>query len=166
MSLHFRGSLHLVQFAVYQLSASPKRDLIKDSSHHLKHSHINKQHAGSEPEPEIVHRSSEPCLKHGTCKGHIDVAEKDIIYATIDGTLVSWINNWSSSGSAASPTLIVTATRTHALPLGTTAVTSASKGYTDPGNYIRTGYYDAKSQHLEGLTFLGNKGGAGSGAFD
>jgi hypothetical protein len=57
-------------------------------------------------------------------------------------------------------------TRTHALAQITAAVNGAFKGYNDPDNYARTGYYDAKSKHLEGLTFLGSKGGAGSGVFD
>ena len=32
--------------------------------------------------------------------------------------------------------------------------------------YTRSGYYDAESQTLDGLTFLGNYGGSGSGVFD
>ncbi len=34
------------------------------------------------------------------------------------------------------------------------------------GDWVRTAYYDAESQTAEGLVFLGNHGGQGSGVFD
>lgn len=45
-------------------------------------------------------------------------------------------------------------------------VHTAGKGAVSGGTYNRVGYYDASSGSADGITFLGNYGGSGSGTFD
>lgn len=111
----------------------------------------------------------------------------DVIVATIAGQVVSWKNNWyGPDGSNPTPTpaankpdtpvvpAVVFAKPTSApaakapnAPAKSTKAASSKPGAANGNSaYTRTGYYDAESQTLDGLVFLGNYGGAGSGVFD
>lgn len=78
-----------------------------------------------------------------------------MVVATINGKAVSWAK--PGSGAAA----------TGATPAQGTAAVPTSVGAVSGGDWTRTGYYDAKTQHLDGLTFLNHMGGtSGSGVWD
>jgi hypothetical protein len=125
------------------------------------------------------------------------------VTATIDGQVVSWINNWfgppteapaAAPTPAAVPPAVAPAVQTpepaaavpepvavqpaaspapassdgtddrlksHQAPQG--QASQSGSGATD---YGRVGYYNADAQVADGVTFLGNYGGQGSGRFD
>lgn len=96
---------------------------------------------------------------HMAFHNRLDMKKRTEVTATINGVPVSWAMN------AAAPT--------------TDAASSGSNGgavdlkapYKPPapaaaGNWVRAAFYDAQSQVSQGLTFLNNMGGQGSGNFN
>lgn len=109
------------------------------------------------------------------------------VTATINGDVVSWINDYnpgaaattaaaaagsdtgsgcgSSSGSG-SGNAATTPTTSDASTEETESSNSSSNGSTDTsGGYTRSAYYSAGEGTADGVTFLGNYGGTGSGVF-
>jgi hypothetical protein len=178
VSIHFRGPIHLKQFAAYTPSASSKAKREVSAAHARRHGHSHQQFHKRNAEP-----VAEPVAE-------VKEEKRTMVTATIDGQVVSWTNNWfgytTSTASASSATAAVATAiaAAEALVLGTTATSASSAKSTassasssasssstasasaGSGAYTRIGYYDSESQTLDGLVFLGNHGGAGSGVFD
>jgi Putative TOS1-like glycosyl hydrolase (DUF2401) len=88
-----------------------------------------------------------------------------MVTATIDGKVVSWTNQYDggpkpTSAAAAGPNSGVEAPQR--------AAPKAATPTMNPGNgqWGRQAYYNAEQQTADGLTFLNNMGGQGSGVFD
>lgn len=218
VSLHFRGPIHLKQFAVYTPSTSSqkKRDVSAARARRHAHGHEHKKfHDKRASKLEVADQ--------------VDKRGADEVYAVIDGAEVSWVNNYfgpstanaaagaiSSSASTGGADAFVTYTTyvcstppsavstaaasassaiaygaAASLTGGSTAASaisspdsyqssrasasktasasasaSSSASMLSSGSYERVGYYDATSQTLDGLVFLNNRGGQGSGVFD
>ncbi|KAM0335336.1 hypothetical protein ACHAQA_000381 [Verticillium albo-atrum] len=154
----FRGPMNLAQVAVYNVNEKKKRDAAAAQSqiharrHVHGHQHLHKKHAEE---------------KRG----------EDWVTATIDGQVVSWINTYHGPTDVPSPKeepaaeakaqvfkeeskATTTATATKASPTKSTSYEAAA------GDYTRVAYYSAAEGIADGLVFLGNYGGDGSGAFD
>ena len=180
MSLHFRGPVHLTQLAVYMPNTNKKREApspraaIEQNAHNVHHLHdIQRRHGHG----------------HGKKRRDAEKEERDThptiwVTATINGQVVSWINDyWGPSATPApapapAPTpqndihaaAVVTPPAAAAAPkpaptqaapvVGAAVVPGASAG---TGDFVRTGYYNAQQGKSQGLTFLGNYGGQGSG---
>ncbi|KAK0731131.1 putative TOS1-like glycosyl hydrolase-domain-containing protein [Lasiosphaeris hirsuta] len=186
MSLHFRGPLQLKQMAVYMPGGqkSGKRDGGTEETgrlegeHHIRarsHQHLHQRQNSHPHQHQQFHQK-----RHDAEKGDVEKRKcpEEWVTATIDGKTVSWLNDWcpgytstaapTAAPSTAAPPKPVAATTTapapsaaapSSSPLGKAGGTKGSGG----GAFVRTGYYDATSQKAEGLTFLGNLGGQGSG---
>jgi Putative TOS1-like glycosyl hydrolase (DUF2401) len=87
-----------------------------------------------------------------------------MVTATIDGKVVSWTNQYDGgakpTSAAAAPNPGVKASQR--------AAPKAATQTMNPGNgqWGRQAYYNAEQQTADGLTFLNNMGGQGSGVFD
>lgn len=160
LSLHFRGPMQLKKVAAYSKSGgSSKREV--PGPHSRRHGH------------EAFHKRQEK--------------RADMVTATIDGKVVSWENNYfgaaatgapdaGTTPAAGTPAAASTAPASTRAAVVDTPIADAVKGIVknvkaaasgdSTGAYSRTGYYDSESQTLDGLTFLGNYGGQGSGVFD
>jgi hypothetical protein len=153
LSVHIRGPTQLKQFAVYTpASSSSKRNQQKSHKRH-NHQQLHKK-AAQQKEKRAV---------------------GDVVYATIDGKLVSWINTYSGqtaaaaavSSSAAATTTSAISTKTTSKATSTeTSTASTATGTTVSGDYKRIAYYSAEDQTSDGVTFLNNMGGSGSGVWD
>ncbi|KAF2230772.1 hypothetical protein EV356DRAFT_435485, partial [Viridothelium virens] len=86
VSMHFQGPMYLRQFAVYTPSASTESGKSKRQLTHL-HGHGHRAFHDMKKERKIQER-----------------AVGDIVYATIDGQLVSWINSYSGPPAPATAT--------------------------------------------------------------
>lgn len=109
---------------------------------------------------------------------------QDMVYATIDGVLVSWTNNYFGPSATPAPTpaanaapenVVAAPTSLPEVPASPPAPSFATpnaqpdsgvSSYGAPLQYTRIGYYESTSQTLESLTFLGHYGGDQSGIFD
>ncbi|OBT69961.1 hypothetical protein VE03_00651 [Pseudogymnoascus sp. 23342-1-I1] len=151
VSLHFRGPITLKQVAAYtKTSGSTKRDTHSHSRHGHKAFHAR-------------------ALKE-------TVEKRDVVTATIDGVVQTWENNYFGPGGAVATSSVAAAVAdatatpaaSSAAKTAVAAAAAAKQKTTVDSNaaYTRSGYYDAESQTLDGLTFLGNYGGSGSGVFD
>ncbi|EEQ88880.2 uncharacterized protein BDCG_04000 [Blastomyces dermatitidis ER-3] len=147
VSWHFRGPVSLKQFAFYSPgSGAPpegryKREM-KPSIHerrHQGHQHLHK-------------RANEKR------------AVGDMVTATINGQVVSWVNQYAGGAAPAAPT------QAPASPPagGNKYPTKKPAPVVNPGagNWGRQGYYNAEAGVADGLTFLNHRGGDGSGVFD
>ncbi|KAI2604684.1 putative TOS1-like glycosyl hydrolase-domain-containing protein [Hypoxylon sp. NC1633] len=155
LTLHFRGPLELKSIAVYTPSKG-KRDVPKPHSKRHGHQHLHKKH-------------------------HEQKAEKreDIVTATIDGVVQTWVNNYLGPGAATADPAPA-ATTAAAVPANdavkasdseTSSATKSSKSSSSvsvpAGDFERIAYYSAKDQIADGLVFLGNLGDpAISGTWD
>ncbi|OAX79865.1 hypothetical protein ACJ72_05815, partial [Emergomyces africanus] len=147
VSWHFRGPLNLKQFAYYSpgsgsAPAGSRKREVKPSIHerrHHAHQHLHK-------------RANEKR------------AVGDMVTATINGKVVSWVNQY---GGGAAP-----AAATHAAgsaPAGGNTYPSKKPApIVNPGagNWGRQGYYNSEAGQADGLTFLNHRGGDKSGVFD
>jgi hypothetical protein len=148
------------QFAVYTPSGASKK--ARRSTHERRHAHA---HA------------------HG--HAHKARAVGDMVTATIDGQVVSWVNEWSGESATSAPAPAATssapavaqdyaapAVSSPASPTSSSSSPSASPSAasgsiaSSSGGWSRQGYYDASSGSSEGLVFLNHNGGQGSGTFD
>ncbi|WPH02498.1 Hypothetical protein R9X50_00536300 [Acrodontium crateriforme] len=143
LSMHFRGPIQLKSVAVYAPQSGSKA---RRSAHASKHAH---HHA------------------HG--HNHKERAVGDMVTATIDGQVVSWVNQYAGPATPAAAPVAAAA----APPAGSASSASSSASskavyvpsYTGPG-WARTAYYNSSSHTAQGLVFLNNMGGAGSGVWD
>ncbi|PGH10080.1 hypothetical protein GX51_00347 [Blastomyces parvus] len=149
VSWHFRGPLNLKQFAFYSHSPGSgtpadgryKRE-VKPSIHerrHQGHQHLHK-------------RDNEKR------------AVGDMVTATINGQVVSWVNQYAGGAAPSVPT------QAPASPAaaGNKYPTKQPAPIDNPGagNWGRQGYYNAEAGVADGLTFLNHRGGDQSGVFD
>lgn len=170
VSWHFRGPLQLKQFAFYTLGTSPSKRKIRPSSHARRHGHQH-FHARDNDIREIN-------------ENHL-VEEKravgDMVTATIDGQVVSWINQYAGTkpssavgeggdalaGSKPVFSVAVSSAIAVSSVISVTPQQSASPSVNaGSGNWGRQAYYDAGNQTADGLVFLNHNGGQGSGVFD
>jgi hypothetical protein len=96
------------------------------------------------------------------------------VTAVINGQTVSWINDyWGPSPTAdaapappaatPAPVAAQPTVQAAAVPPAMPPTTGNSDQSGVTGDFVRTGYYNAAQQHADGLTFLANYGGIGSG---
>ncbi|OAA46888.1 hypothetical protein NOR_02524 [Metarhizium rileyi] len=173
LSLHFRGPLHLKQFAVYNLASSRKRDQVApgpDSGNSDNETQIE------QGEPSNVSARQ----KHGHRFIHraLRAERADIVTATIYGKVVTWENNYFGGAATSTPASPPAATlQTGAAIVDTDATSekpSATKASDKPtetlapprSDWDRVAYYNAEKQESENVVFMGNHGGQGSGVFD
>lgn len=168
MSLHFRGPLTLKQFGYYTPASGNSRRSTNDRPHGHGHAHAHLHHA-REPAPVVEERQlGAP------------------VTATIDGVVVSWLNNWSgqstaapnAGAAAASPTGYAASAAAAASPAAAAAgansspasySSSSSSAASNPSilnGWTRQAYYNADNGTAEGVVFLNHYGGSGSGVFD
>ncbi|KAK2741035.1 target of Sbf [Myotisia sp. PD_48] len=152
LSLHFRGPVHLKKLAVYAKGSKPAKRDVKPSFQERRAGHA-----------------------HGHKRFHAKADAKravgDIVTATINGEVVTWINEYDGgAGSGSPPTPAPVAgnkpeiqNKNQATHTSSARSSSPSVG---PGEWSRTAYYDAASGSADGLTFLNHHGGDGSGIFD
>jgi Putative TOS1-like glycosyl hydrolase (DUF2401) len=90
----------------------------------------------------------------------------DIVIATMDGRVVSWTNQYGGSAqpNTPSPAAPASSARQSPDPGAPKAVTPTTNA--GNGQWGRQAYYNAEQQIADGLTFLNNMGGQGSGVFD
>ncbi|KAK4897797.1 target of Sbf [Elasticomyces elasticus] len=163
LSFHFRGPIQLKQFAVYTPSGSSSKARRSDT-HERRHAH-----------------------GHGHAHLHHarDAAVGEMVTATIDGVVQSWINEYSgvaTSAPAAAPaepssdaaTTTVAAAANYVAPSSSSSESSASASpssasgsiSSSSGGWGRQAYYDSSAGKSDGLVFLNHEGGSGSGVFD
>ena len=164
MSLHFRGPLQLKQLAIYAPGSSTSKKQRRAGNNHRRHGHQH-LHQHDHRDRAVIERS---------------VGQK--VTATIDGQVASWLNTYSGQPSSAavnadyaqaSPTTTGSST-TAALPNSSSSPSSSSKPHSasssalsdSTASWTRQGFYSSQSQQSEGLVFLNNHGGTGSGVFE
>jgi len=133
--------MHLKQFAFYTPGSSSVKRWVKPSTSERRHGHSHQERALGDP-----------------------------VTATINGQVVTWLNDYAASAAATSAPVASTA----GVPLvpapssGPTAEKDSSVPIVNAGagNWGRQAYYDAESATADGLVFLNNMGGQGSGVFD
>ncbi|PHH74422.1 hypothetical protein CDD80_3095 [Ophiocordyceps camponoti-rufipedis] len=143
LSVHVRGPVHLKAAAVYTLTQAQPQD----QQNHLR----IKRH---------------PRLRH-----------PEWVTAVIDGQTVSWVNNWfgptpvpdSDSDSVPAPppdpTLPVEETTTTTVTKTMTITPLPAPKETGGAVWRRVAHYDAESQSVDNMRFLGNYGGQQSGVW-
>lgn len=172
--MHVRGPAKLKQFAVYTPGGSSSDSKVRRSATARRHAHA---HAHAH-------------------KREADAALGDMVYATINGQVQSWANNWSGEPTSAPAA--------YSAPAATSAPAVQNKAYDAPssaaayseapssaaaysapassssssssgglfglggssGDWTRQAYYNAESGDADGLVFLNHNGGSGSGVFD
>lgn len=177
MSIHLRGPLKIPQVAVYVKKPSSHAKRSTSVAHQRRHSHQQFHQHGKHARG-VQKRAVEK-------RGGIG----DIVTATINGEVVSWTNTYSgepvtqpapeapttAAAASAEPTPASSDSSEPAAPEpshsdddeGDSNEHSAEDSTGDStGDWERVGYYDAASQTLDGMVFLNNKGGQGSGCFD
>ncbi|TDZ32056.1 PGA52-like protein [Colletotrichum spinosum] len=167
----FRGPMNLKQVAIYNLSPKAKRSPAVTHTHarrHAHHHHLHKKHA------EVVSEPEQPKEKR-----------EDWVHAVIDGVAVSWINNYHPEATPAAPAIQAPAAPAFAptptpaqvyKPVAAAIKPASSSKASKPkassapassgSDYTRVGYYNADKAIADGIVFLGNYGGQGSGKFD
>lgn len=155
LSLHFRGPLHLNNVAVYTPGNS-KRDAPKAHSKRHGHQHLHKKHHQEKEERDVG----------------------DVVVATIDGQVVSWVNTYAGPtadvAADAAPAATTTAadSTADAYPTSKPATGNIQKVPTTDstpitGDFVRSAYYSAAEGVADGLVFLANVGSPGvSGTWD
>lgn len=141
--------MHLKQFAFYTPGSSSAKRWVKPNSSERRHGH-----------------------------GHQERAVGDIVTATINGQVVTWANNYGGAAAATpapSASSVGVAAAPAAAPSKAAQSSSAPKVEKNSsipvvnagaGNWGRQAYYNAESTTADGLVFLNNMGGQGSGVFD
>ncbi|KAG9230175.1 putative TOS1-like glycosyl hydrolase-domain-containing protein [Amylocarpus encephaloides] len=116
ISLHFRGPLHLKQFAAYVPSSAGKKKRLsslhrRNQGHQHQHQHLH----NAQKRKDTWHANEEREIISATIDGVVvsweinysgdggsHATAPQIVTATIDGQVVSWTNNWF--GTTATPT--------------------------------------------------------------
>lgn len=154
VSVHFRGPLRLKQFASYSPGSGSSSGSTKRSLHHSPHDRRARKHK----HPWVDTRRSEP----ENAEEKRDLG--DWITATINGDVVSWLNPGAGGPAATSPTGVSSPdVGSAAAPAPASPAPTLNLG---SGTWARQAYYDASSGVADGLVFLNNMGGQGSGTFD
>ncbi|KAF2857311.1 hypothetical protein K470DRAFT_273393 [Piedraia hortae CBS 480.64] len=153
VSLHFRGPLHLKQFAFY----APGTAKSKRNEDDLGHLHVHG--------------------RRGQLHRHVVRQVGAMVTATINGQVVSWRNQYGGPSTATSSSSVQTqaaasqtsqASSSHTLASPQTSPSSGSRDSSSSNGqaWTRGAYYNAASGTSEGLVFLNHFGGCGSGTFD
>ena len=145
VSWHFRGPMHLKQFAFYAPGTGNSKRGLRTNPLERRHSH-----------------------------GHHKKAVGDIVTATINGQVVTWANTYggpatsvsSSSVTTATPPMKPSTTTTRSVSNAAPTKASAPVANAGAGNWGRQAYYNVLNATADGLVFLNNMGGQGSGVFD
>ncbi|KAI1434084.1 TOS1 protein [Xylaria sp. CBS 124048] len=161
LSMHFRGPLQLYNVAVYTPGNS-KRDVSSGHSKRHGHQHLHKRHH-----------------EHQQQEARAVGAE---VTATIDGKIVSWVNEYAgptaggnspaataaAAAAAAKPSSSDSQSSPSEAPAKSSQSSSSSSSNTPiSGDFVRSAYYDATSSSADGLVFLANVGSPGvSGTWD
>lgn len=131
---------------------------------------------------------------HNHAHAHAHAKEKraDVwVTATIDGKVVSWINDWnpvsstapaatSAKVAAVATTTLATSYITSVAPAKSTSTIATSSAVAassvapivksnvavGSGGWSQVSYYNSEAGSSTGCTFMGNHGGAGSGVWD
>jgi hypothetical protein len=146
-----RGPTQLKNFAVYTLKASTKKRSEPKSHKRHGHQHLHKKHHEEQEEKRAV---------------------GDVVTATIDGQVVTWLNEYTGEATttavaaAAAATYVKSSNTNTAVASTTTSGSVTAENYIPGGDYERVGYYSADTLEADGIAFLGNYGGQGSGCFD
>jgi hypothetical protein len=98
----------------------------------------------------------------------------EIVTATINGKIATWINEYDGSTTPTQEPAPKNVVDTFADAVGGGLGGSPSKSADSPtpslnaglGNWGRQGYYNAEKGIADGVTFLNHLGGDGSGVFD
>ena len=145
--MHFQGPLYLRQFAVYIPSASNDNNKAKRDS------------------PYAHHHGHQPFHDNRKVRDIQERAVGDIVYATIDGQLVSWTNSYAGAAPATTSTLEYGSTPTRPAsiiaPTYSAGTSVAAPPPANAGAWSQVAYLntkEAKSQSF-GISFL-NKLGA------
>ncbi|KAF2836376.1 hypothetical protein M501DRAFT_980460 [Patellaria atrata CBS 101060] len=185
ISFHFRGPVQLKQFAVYvpgastqQKARSAKRTIHERRLGGHGHSAFHKRKDTVVPNNDIVQAEKR--------------AVGDLVIATINGQVVSWINEYSGepTPAVAVPAQNPSAAQATQPTVGSPSVVSPSFGSPSvgrpaqeqsrpkpspsqsapqpagTGDWTQIAYYNAEQAIADGLVFLGHYGGQGSGVFD
>jgi hypothetical protein len=163
VSWHFRGPIQLKQFAFYTAGSDNSKRSIPPNRHQRRYAHKHLHHS----DPPADDDEEDEHQEHKRAVG-------DWVTATINGQVVSWVNQYGGGGAAAAtpaPTVGGNGGGGQRIAPG-----SASAAYSAPapaasmnagaGNWGRQAYYNAEQGTAEGLVFLNNHGGDGSGVFD
>ena len=157
ISIHIRGPTILKRFAAYTPGSASSKKKRSEPEHRHAHGHMH----------DHLH-------KHKRNVG-------DMAYATIDGILQSWTNQYD--GGASSPATSAPAAPAYSAPAAPAGDSSPSSGSSSgssdtsdspdnvinpggPGSWGRHAYYSGDDGTNEGLVFLNHNGGSGSGTFD
>lgn len=154
VSLHFRGPMHLKKVAAYTKSGgASKRSAASKGGPH------SRRHAGQHAK---FHEKKD--------------ANPGAVTATIDGKAVTWENDYFGPGGAPAATAaakaaapvdqVIKAAKVDKTQTKAAKVDKHEKAVDPNAAYTRVGYYDASAGSADGIVFLGNYGGQGSGTFD
>lgn len=167
ISWHFRGPLNLQQFAFYTTGAITSKRDVRPSPFERRHSHGH----GHQHFHDHLKEVREVQEKHVIEEKHQEKRDVEVVTVTFaNGDVQSWTNSYSGTAAASSS----------AVASGASSVTSSASASSQPssapaaapslnaggGTWTRLSYYDAASNSADGLVFLNNHGGEGSGVFD
>ncbi|KIX01810.1 uncharacterized protein Z518_09537 [Rhinocladiella mackenziei CBS 650.93] len=160
VSWHFRGPIHLKQFAFYTSGSSETKRSIHPPPIQRRHAHQQLHHHHHNHAAREVHDEDMDIVGEKRAVG-------DVVIATINGKVVTWTNEYDGSAPATAATAapaaeeaVTLATAVYGSP---TAAPSMNVG---PGQWGRQAYYNAEQGIADGLVFLNHHGGQGSGVFD
>ena len=139
----FRGPIQIAQIAVYNQQAPSK---IKRSrhAHQRRHGHLHDQmEAKRDVEAEVEAK----------------IEERQEVYATINGKVDSWANDYFGSPPTPAPAAPIAQPPPPKPAMGSveeTAPAPEASTNVGAGNWARTAYYEASSGTATGLSFLQN----------
>ena len=145
--------MRLKQFASYSAGSSPTKRSLHPSPHERRNGH---QHLHQR-----VHEARDEHVEEKRAVG-------DWVIATINGDVVSWKNEYAGGAApaAATPPPAPGAPGAPAPAATYNAPAPAASVNTGAGTWGRQAYYNAEGGVADGLVFLNNMGGQGSGVFD
>ncbi|KAI9881808.1 MAG: target of Sbf, partial [Watsoniomyces obsoletus] len=173
ISWHFRGPMHINQFASYTLGSESGSKTKREESHHNLQRHAHQRfHDKYERD---LGDAPEPMQKGRRALG-------DPVTATINGVVVTMVDTWSGQSAAPAPAPAAgpadqgnSGARVDNSGSNSQGSSSDGSSSSNPapqmnagsGNWGRQGYFNAATGETQGLAFLNNKGGdACSGTFD
>lgn len=179
MSLHFRGPLALKQFAVYTPgTGSSKKRSVRQTSHDRRHGHQqfhghNKEVREAEDHADEVKRGIGSLVTATEANGAVvtftnqyGAAATTKPTTTSTATVVAIASSIASSSSAAAASeQMGSVTPVAASSISSSSAATAS-GYASSDSWARQAYYSSDHGTADGLVFLNNMGGGGSGVFD
>lgn len=148
--------MRLKQFASYSAGSGPTKRSLHPSPHERRHAH---QHLHQQ-----IHEARDDHAEEKRAVG-------DWVIATINGDVVSWKNEYPGGAAPAAPTPPPAAGGAGGAPAPApagsySAPAPAPSVNTGAGTWGRQAYYNAEQGVADGLVFLNNMGGQGSGVFD